>query len=81
MIDTDELYQRYVDDCSDKPRYLNGVAEIGEQDLLDLLGAEFDDIRNDYGSLEEFASADEPQMILDLYSIAEAEALYNFLTE
>ncbi len=74
-----ELYQRYVDEYSSQLRYVNAVATISEEDLLGLLGSEFDEIVNDYGSLDEFASADEPQMILDIYSIKEAESVYEHL--
>ncbi len=79
MASPAELYQRYVDEYSPHLRYVNKVATISEKDLLGLLGSELDEIVNDYGSLDEFASPDEPKMILDIYSIKEAETIYEHL--
>jgi len=76
-----ELYQRYVDEFSDHPAYIEGRATISERDLLNKLGAEIDMLTSEYGNLSEYAEPDEPQMLMELYSIEEAESLIKDLRE
>ena len=78
-MDPDNLYQRYVDEYSDYPRYTNGSADISEKDLLDLLTADLDNIRAEYGSLGEYADDDDEGTVLEIYSLAEAQVVYDHL--
>jgi len=70
-----DLYQRYVDEFSGRPAYSEGRVEISERDLLNKLGAEIDMLTSEYGNLSEYAEPDEPAMLMELYSITEAESL------
>lgn len=79
MNDFETLYQRYVAEFSDNGRYVNGAAEICEEDLMEQLETELDDIRDEYGSIDEFAKPDEPQMIINCYSLNEAKVVYEHL--
>ena len=81
MSDYEELYQRYVDEYSSNGRYVNGAAEISPEDLLEQLETELDDIREEYGSIDEFAKPDEPLMIINCYSLNEAKVVYEHLQE
>ena len=74
-MDFDSLYSRYVDHYSDQARYVNGVAEISEDDLYDSLGAEIDDIIEDCGALSEYAAPEDEGVILEIYNIGEAQFL------
>ena len=78
-MEFDDLYQRYVDEYSSRPRYTNGHATISEQDLMDQLGAEIDDLLAEYGSLSDFASPDEANMVFEIYSTAEAQVVFEEL--
>ena len=76
----DVLYQKYVDEYSLISRYLKGFAEISQQDLLDNLAAEVEGIINDYGLLIDYADLEEPNTILEIYSIEEAQWMLAELT-
>ena len=80
-IDFEELYKRYVDDRSDLPPYLYGSAEIGEQDLFERIGAEFDEMQSGGQSLEAYADPDRPDIVLEIFSINEAKHLYEELEQ
>jgi hypothetical protein len=79
MNEFESLYQRYVDEYSTNGRYVNGAAEISEADLMEQLQTELDDIRDEYGSIDEFAEPDEPQMIINCYSLNEARVVFEHL--
>jgi hypothetical protein len=79
MNEFEALYQRYVDEYSTNGRYVNGAAEISEEDLMEQLETELDDIRDEYGSIDEFAEPDEPRMIINCYSMNEAKVVYEHL--
>ena len=79
MNEFETLYQRYVDEYSKNGRYVNGAAEICEEDLMEHLQTELDDIRDEYGSIDEFANPDEPQMIINCYSMNEAKIVFEHL--
>lgn len=76
-----ELYQRYVEAYSDRPAYIEGRSTISERDLLNKLGAEVDMLTDEYGTLNEYAEPDEPEMLMELYSISEAEELIKDLRD
>ena len=74
------LYQKYVTEFEQRPAYIEGRATISEQDLLNKLGGEIDMLIAEYGTLQEYAEEDEPDMLMELYSIAEANELLQYLT-
>ena len=77
----ESLYERYVTTYSKYSRYENGHAVLSEQDLLDNLAAELEGIVNDYGNLRDYADLDEPNTILEIYSIEESQFLLDQLTK
>ena len=81
MTDTDTLYQKYVDEYSTRNRYINGSAEIGYKDLFDILSADLDGIREEYGSLAEYADDTDECTVLEIYSIADSKVMYEYLKE
>lgn len=78
-MDFDELYQKYSDTFSKRPSYVSGSFKISQEDLLNKLGSEIDLIIQEDGSLDEFAEPDDPNMILQIYSVEEAEFVLEYL--
>ena len=74
------VYQKYVKEFEQRHAYIEGRATISEQDLLNKLGAELDMLIDEYGSLQEYAEENEPDMLMELYSIAVANELLQYLT-
>ena len=73
-MDIDALYARYV-------KEYEGVRTPGSLHLMDLLGAEIDEIIENEGSLEAWGDPNEEGAVLNLYSINEAKELYEHFNE
>ena len=74
------LYQKYVDVFTTATPYVKGYRQISEQDLLDVLGSDLDSVYEDYPIVEDFADRDEPNTLMGIYSINEAEHLIEQLS-
>lgn len=76
-----ELYQLYVDSYSLKLAYEKNYKQISESDLLDLLTNEMQEMVEEEGSLENYADASDPEVVMHLFSIDEAKALRKYLLD
>ena len=71
----EELFKRYQDSFGKRPAYKRGSFKVSNEDLLNKLGSEIDLLLDEFGTLDNFAESTDPNMILQIYSIDEAEFL------
>jgi len=80
-LDFETLFRRYSDDFGQRKAYREGRKEISKEDLHQILGAQLDMIKSEYGTLEAYCSKQDPNVIIELYSMDEAEYLLERLLD
>ena len=77
----DELFTKYKEEYEQRSAYRNGRLVISESDLLNKLGGELDMLINEYGTLENYAEPDEAGMVLEIFSLREAQFVLKILRD